>query len=105
MIINNKGLGSAIITSRNFYIDGKIIDESQKKFPEIIAEVLNINVASSHTLDSSTLIDIGEDITLVSLHKQNYELFQQKKDELQNRVVFDINYESFYGEKYNITNK
>ena len=105
-VIANKGLGPAIITSRHIYIDGENIDESQKKFPYIIAEALELNNKmqfSSHTLSNKTVIDEGEDIYLFVLHKNNNELFQQKKDELQNRVVFEINYESLYGEKYNIT--
>ena len=105
-IISNKGLGPAIITSRHVYLDGVKIDESQNKFPYIIAEALKLNTKmmfSSHTLGIETIIDEGEDITLFSVYKKNNELFQQMIDELRDRVKFEINYSSLYGEKYNIT--
>ena len=103
-VITNKGLGPAIVTSRHIYIDGEKIDESKMKFPYIIAQKLfdNKMLHSAHTLDIESVIDEGEDIVLYSIHNNNNELFHQWKEELRDRVVFEINYESLYGEKYNI---
>ena len=103
-VISNKGLGPAIVTSRHIYIDGEKIDESEMKFPYIIGSKLfeGKMLHTAHTLEPETVIDEGEDIILYAVHNTNAELFQQWKEEIRYRIVIEINYESLYGEKYNI---
>ena len=77
-LIRNKGLGPAIIKTRDYYIDGKILDETKNHFSILIKEALNINTPTTfNSINKGKTIQAGEEINLFSLNFQNNELYYE----------------------------
>jgi hypothetical protein len=104
-ILKNRGLGPAIVVSKDYYIDGEKIDESQNHFSILILEALNINSPTSfNSINKGGVIEVGEEINLFTLNFKDEDTFFQKRFELNDRFTFKIIYESFYGEKFEVHN-
>ena len=105
-IINNNGLGPAVILSREYFIDGNKIDDSKNHFSVKILEALNFdNTAGSRfsSIPKGTTISAGDNLKVFGLYFSNRESFYRQRMKLHDRLSFIIKYESLYGEQYEVS--
>ena len=65
--IRNNGLGPAVITSREYFVDGEKIDDSKNHFSVIILQALNFNNTAGSTFQSISkglTIPAGDNLTV-----------------------------------------
>ena len=101
--IRNNGLGPAVIISREYFLDGKKIDDSKNHFSVIILQALNFDNTAGSTFQSISkgfTISSGDNMRVFGLYFSNRESFYRQRMKLHDRLSFIIKYESLYGEQY-----
>ena len=104
--IRNNGLGPAVIISREYFVDGKKIDDSKNHFSVIILQALNFdNIAGStfKSISKGLIIPAGNNLKLFGLFFTSREAFYKQRMKLHDRFSFIIKYESLYGERYELS--
>ena len=104
--ISNNGLGPAVITSREYFVDGEKIDDSKNHFSMITLQTLNFDNIEGSTFQSitkGTTVPAGQDIRLFGLSFNNRESFYRQRMKLHDRFSFIIKYESLYGESHEVS--
>ena len=104
--IHNNGLGPAVIISREYFVDGKKIDDSKNHFSVIILQALNFDNTAGSTFQSisnGSTISAGENLNVFGLYFNNREAFYRQRFELHDRLSFIIKYESLYGEQFEVS--
>ena len=104
--INNNGLGPAVIISRDYFVDGEKIDDSINHFSVITLKALNFDNIAGTTFQSiykGLTIKAGDNLRLFGLYFNNRDAFYKQRMELHDRFSFMIQYESLYGERYEVS--
>ena len=104
--IRNNGLGPAVIISREYFVDGKKIDDSKNHFSVITLQALNFdNTAGSsfQSISKGLTIPAGDNLKVFGLYFNTREAFYKQRFELHDRFSFIIKYESLYGELYEVS--
>ena len=104
--ISNNGLGPAVIISREYFVDGKKIDDSKNHFSVITLQELNFdNIAGSSfkSISKGLTIPAGANLKLFGLYFNTRESFYRQRMQLHNRFSFIIKYESLYGKNYEVS--
>ena len=104
--ISNNGLGPAEIISREYYVEGKKIDDSKNHFSVITLQALNFDHTAGTTFKSISkglTIPAGDNLKVFGLYFNTREAFYKQRFELHDRFSFIIKYESLYGEKYEVS--
>ena len=104
--IDNNGLGPGIIISRDYFVDGEKIDDSINHFSVIILKALNFDNIAGTTFQSiynGLTIKAGDNLRLFGLYFNNRDAFYKQRMELHDRFSFMIQYESLYGERYEVS--
>ena len=104
--ISNNGLGPAVIISREYYVDGKKIDDSKNHFSLIILQALNFDNTAGSTFQSiskGSTIPAEDNLRVFGLYFNNREAFYRQRMKLHDRFSFIIKYESLYGEQYEVS--
>ena len=103
--ISNNGLGPAVIISRQYFVDGEKIDDSQNHFSVKILEALNFDNTAGTTFQSipkGLIISAGDNLKVFGLYFISRESFYRQRFELHDRLSYIIKYESLYGEQYEV---
>ena len=68
-VLKNKGLGPAIITSVDYYMDEKILDQTKNHFSILILNALDMKIPTTFdSIGKQKTIEAGEEIDLFILH-------------------------------------
>ena len=104
--IRNNGLGPAVIISREYFVDGKKIDDSKNHFSVIILQALNFDNTAGSTFQSISnglTIPAGDNLKVFGLYFNNREAFYRQRFDLHDRFSFIVKYESLYGKSYEVS--
>ena len=104
--ISNNGLGPAVIISRQYFVDGKKIDDSKNHFSIITLQALNFdNTAGSsfQSISKGLTIPAGDNLKVFGLYFNTREAFYRQRFELHDRFSFIVKYETLYGERYEMS--
>ena len=96
-IINNNGLGPAVIVSREYFVDGNKIDDSKNHFSVILDSTPNFDNtagASFLSISKGSTISAGENLKVFGLFFSDRESFYRQRMKLHDRLSFNIKYES-----------
>ena len=104
--IRNNGLGPAVVTSIEYFVDGKKIDDSKNHFSVVTLQALNFDNTTGTTFKSISkglIIPAGDDLKVFGLYFDNREAFYRQRFDLHDRFSFIIKYESLYDESYEVS--
>jgi len=105
-IINNDGLGPAVILSREYFVDGKKIDDSMNHFSVKVDSTLHFDNTKGNIFESistGSTISAGDNLKVFGVYFSNRESFYRQRMKLHDRLSFIIKYESLYGEQYEVS--
>ena len=102
--IKNQGLGSAIITERKIFLDGKEFIPQTKYFGWAAARqdtlrLMNMNL-DAFPLSKGVTIRAGEPWIIIQFFEQDNKDLTIDPKMIYRRLAFKINYESMYGEPF-----
>ena len=102
--IKNNGLGPAVITNIEYFIDEKKIDTGSDENKDIIFdELFNFDNIAGHgysTLLIGQTIPMNETLTIYEYAFMTKEAFKRQSMEFYNRFSFIIKYKSLYDEHF-----
>ena len=104
--ISNNGLGPAVVTSIEYFVDGGKIDDSKNHFSVITLQALNFDHTAGTTFKSISkglIIPAGDDLKVFGLYFDNREAFYRQRFDLHDRFSFIVKYESLYDESYEVS--
>jgi len=103
--ILNQGLGSAIITERKIFLDGKEFIPQTKYFGWAAAlqdtlRLMNMTLAAAFPLSKGVTIRAGQPWIIIQFSEQDNKDLTIDPKMIYRRLAFKINYESMYGESF-----
>ena len=105
--IKNNGLGPAIITNIEYFIDGNKIDSVTEQNKNLLFDKLfnfkNIAGHSHSTFLVGQTIPSNETLTIFEYSFMTLEAYERQHKEFYNRFSFIINYKSLYSERFEIS--
>ena len=98
----NNGLGPAMITEKNIYIDGEPVPWSGfSGYDEMLKRLgLQPYLKSHGAMGAGMTVKAGEQKNIIDFHIPDENLYQEKIMDIYSRLRFEIHYESMYGESF-----